>query len=69
MLKVYILDLYLPQYMFWMNIPTNKNDSSLKNKRTMIPNEIGKLNRPNKGYTQRPFSTYVPKKLKIKLNV
>lgn len=39
----------------------------MKRKTIIIPNEIGRLNRSNKGYTQRPFSAYVPKKLKIKL--
>ena len=69
MWKVYILDLYLPQYMFWMNMPTNKNDMRIENKTAIIPTEIGTLNRSNKGYIQRPFSKNVPRKLKIELNV
>lgn len=47
-----------------MNIPTNKNEISNTKKTTIIANDIGKLNIPNRGYTQRPFSQNVSKNLK-----
>lgn len=46
-----------------MNMPTNRNDISNTKRNTIIANAIGKLWSPNKGYTQRPFSMYVSKKL------
>lgn len=39
------------------------------NKKIIIANEIGKLYNPNKGYTQRPFSTYVPTNLKSNIQI
>lgn len=47
-------------------MPINTNDISVKYKTSIIANEIGALYNPNKGYTQRPFSIYVPKNLKKK---
>lgn len=47
-----------------MNIPTNKNEILNTKRTTIIANDIGKLNNPNRGYTQRPFSQYVSRKLK-----
>lgn len=61
--------MYLPQYIFWMAKPTNKNIICFTTKAIIIPIEIGKLNIPNRGYTQRPFSKYVSKNLETKYNI
>lgn len=46
-----------------MKKPANKNDINVTNKNTMMASDMGKLYIPNRGYTQRPFSTYVSKNL------